>query len=89
MCSRSRWRALVESGLLHALLCQVHGLCQPCAGGGDERGHPQGCAHGAPGSVGAQAFWRAPFMVSEDKSGQIGTFKCVPKKQTEIFRLSN
>lgn len=63
MCSRSLWQSLVESGLPPALLRQL------CTGGGDERGHPQGCVGGAPGLAGPQAFWTASFMVSEDESG--------------------
>lgn len=63
MCSRSLWQALVESGLPPALLGQLY------TGGGDKRGHPQGCVGGAPRLAGLQAFWRASSMVSEDESG--------------------
>ena len=63
MCSRSLWQALVESGLPPALLGQLY------IGGGDKRGHPQGCVGGAPGLAGPQAFWRASSMGSEDENG--------------------
>ena len=56
MCSRSLWQALVESGLPPALLGQLY------IGGGDKRGHPQGCVGGAPGLCGwsPTAVWVEP-----------------------------